>query len=284
MSAGVAAELSPRGSRHWVRVAGALLGVWYAFMLTYRFEILLWMIATCLPLIMMGVWIEAGASGLFPDITAVSVARYFLAVFVVRQLTVVWVIYEFEWHVNSGRLSSYLLTPVDPAWRYVTMHLGEQAARLPFFVGVVALALLLYPAALRGEEGEGWWVPSLWQVGWFVVLTYFAFFLRFLIQYTIAMLSFWFERASGFEHLSYLLFLFCSGMLFPLEVLPTAVRELLLWTPFPYLLWFPATMLSTGDVELTRGLAVLLGWGALLLALNRVAWRRGLRRYSAMGA
>ncbi len=275
---------TPHPALQFFRVVRRLLGVWYAFMLTYRFEIMLWMVATALPLIMMGVWIEAGASGLFPDITAVSVARYFLAVFVVRQVTVVWVIYEFEFQVNSGRLSSNLLTPIDPAWRYITMLLGEQGARLPFFVGVVALALLIYPAALRGEDGSGWWLPSLWQLGWFVVLTYAAFTVRFLIQYTVAMLAFWFERASGFDHLIFLVFLFCSGMLFPLEVLPDGMREVLMLTPFPYLLWFPATMLATGDVELMPGLAILAFWMVLLFVLNRMLWRRGLRHYSAMGA
>jgi ABC-2 type transport system permease protein len=260
-----------------------MLSVWTAYMLAYRFEILLWMVATMLPLIMMGVWIEAGASGLFPDITAASVARYFLSVFVIRQVTVVWVAYEFEHHVVSGKLSALLLHPIDPAWRFVAMHLGEQVTRLPFFAGVVALALLLYPSALREADGS-WWVPSAWQVLGFVVFVYTAFAVRFLLQYTVSMLSFWVERVGGFEQLTYLPYLFLSGMLFPLEVLPPELANALLWTPFPYLVWFPAKLLVDGEVDIVRAVWTLGGWLIVLGVLNRVVWRRGLRHYSAMGA
>ncbi|MEM7575843.1 MAG: ABC-2 family transporter protein [Planctomycetota bacterium] len=269
--------------RHRLRVGGSMLSMWSAYMAAYRFEIVLWMVATMLPLIMMGVWIEAGASGLFPDITSASVARYFLAVFVIRQLTVVWVAYDFEYHVVSGKLSPLLLHPVDPGWQFVFSHLGEQVVRLPFFVGVVAIAVAIYPAALQDAEG-GWWLPGAGQIVGFVLLTYAAFVLRFLLQYTVAMLSFWVERVGGFEQLTYLPYLFLSGMLFPLEVLPAEVSNVLLWTPFPYLVWFPAKLLVDGDVELTRGLLTIGGWFVVLLVTNRLVWRRGLAHYSAMGA
>ncbi|MEM1098625.1 MAG: ABC-2 family transporter protein [Planctomycetota bacterium] len=270
------------GARHRLRVFREMLAVWTAYMAAYRFEIMLWMVATMLPLIMMGVWIEAGASGLFPDITAASVARYFLAVFVIRQVTVVWVAYEFEYFVVTGRLSPVLLHPIDPVWRFVFSHLGEQLVRLPFFAGVLAIAIALYPAALR--EGDGWWMPSVGRALGFFGLVYAAFALRFLLQYTIAMLAFWIEKVGGFESLSYLPYLFLSGMLFPLEVLPPGVANVLLWTPFPYLVWFPAKLLVDGDVELVRGLLTIGGWFVALLILNRFVWRRGLAHYSAMGA
>ncbi|MEM8783611.1 MAG: ABC-2 family transporter protein [Planctomycetota bacterium] len=269
--------------RHRLRVGGSLLSVWVAYMAAYRFEIMLWMVATMLPLIMMGVWIEAGASGLFPDITAASVARYFLAVFVIRQMTVVWVAYELEYHVVSGKLSPLLLHPLDPAWRFVSAHLGEQLVRLPFFVAVLMVAVAVYPAAVTDAQG-GWWVPGFGRALGFVALIYAAFALRFLLQYTVGMLSFWVEKASGFEQLSYLPYLFLSGMLFPLEVLPSGVANALLWTPFPYLVWFPAKLLVDGEVELWRGVLTIAGWLVVLLILNRVVWRRGLAHYSAMGA
>ena len=270
------------------RTTAALLSTWYAYMVAYRAEIFLWMIATCLPLIMMGVWIQAGASGDFPDVTAASAARYFLAVFVVRQVTVTWVMYEFEHELLTGKLSPMLLHPLDPVFVYLARHLGEQAARLPFFLAIVALALWLYPAALADpDDPERWMLPSLPRVAGFVGLLYAVFAFRFLLQYTIAMGAFWFERVSAFELLVYLPYLFLSGMLFPLEALPEAQRELLLWTPFPWLVWFPAQLLAAAPdtpLPLTRGVLTPALWIGGILCVNRLLWRRGLRRYSAMGA
>src|SRR5690606_28773772 len=63
----------------------------------YRAELLLWSLAGVIPLIMMGVWREASATGAFP-LDPTEFTRYFLAVFFVRQATIVWVIWDFETH------------------------------------------------------------------------------------------------------------------------------------------------------------------------------------------
>ena len=264
------------------RIARSLLEVYYAYMTVYRVELLLWAVATALPLIMLGLWVEAGQSGSFA-LSQAQMARYFLAVFLVRELTVVWVIHEFEWEVLSGKLSPLLLHPLDPAWRYVAMHLGEQAARLPLAVLLLGLCGWLYPIALHQPDGS-WWMPGLGRAALTVLACYMAFTLLFLIQYTLALLAFWVERVAALEGLLYLPYLFLSGLVAPLEVFPPSVREWVLWTPFPYLVWFPARLLTGEEVVAAPGLAVLAGWIVLMFAVNRLVWRRGLRHYSAMGA
>jgi ABC-2 type transport system permease protein len=111
-----------------------------------------------------------------------------------------------------------------------------------------------------------------------------AFALRFLIQYTFAILAFWTERANAIENFWFLFYLFFSGLIAPLEMFPERVREVVLWTPFPYLIHFPAALLIGIPVEVVRGLLVILGWGLLFFVLNRWLWRRGLKQYSGMGA
>ena len=272
-------------SAYTLRTFRTYLSTWYAFMCTYRAEIFLWAIATSLPLIMMGVWVEAGDSGKFEGFTAVDAARYFIAVFIVRQLTIVWVIYEFEYHVVSGKLSSILLHPIDPMVRYITELLGEQLSRLPFGALLVALSFVIQPQALWGNDQQpGLWLPAWWRVGLFVVACYAAFFLRYLLQYTTSFLAFWLERVSALDALTMIPYTFLGGLVIPLEVMPAAVREFALWTPFPYMLWFPARLLAGGEVDLVRGFVTLAVWGVLLWTLNRWLWRRGLKHYSAMGA
>ncbi len=264
--------------------ARTFLQVYYGVMTEYRAEMFLWAIATSLPLIMMGVWMQAGASGRFP-MTEADLARYFVAVFIVRQLSIAWVIYDFEYHVVTGRLSPLLLQPIDPVWRFVVPHLSEQLARLPFVVVLVAFVLWLYPAALQSPDGSDqlWW-PAWWQVAAAGCMTYCAFCLRFLMQYTLAMLAFWVERVVAFDRLLMIPYLFLSGLIAPLEVFPDSVRRIAELTPFPYLVWFPARLLSGNPVPLTQGVIVIVGWTLALYALSRYVWARGLRHYSAMGA
>lgn len=261
------------------RRARALLSVYYAYMLEYRAEILLWALSNILPLIMMGIWMEVGKDGSM-ELTPVDFARYFLAIFIVRQFTVVWVIWEFEFHVVEGKLSPYLLQPMDPVWRFMAGHVAERVTRLPFSILFVILFFVLYPDAI--------WTPGVIDAFWAIVFVVLTFLMRFLMQYTSGMLAFWFERASSVEHLMWLPYLFLSGLVAPLDVYPPLVREIVLYTPFPYLLWYPVKLLTHGidatGVGLFQALGVMGAWGLAYFALNRWLWRLGLKHYSAMGA
>ncbi|BAZ39662.1 hypothetical protein NIES4101_56160 [Calothrix sp. NIES-4101] len=255
--------------------AKTLLVVYYAYMVEYRAELILWVLAGSLPIIVMGVWIQASQGGQF-GLTPIDFARYFLAVFLVRQFTVVWVIWEFEREVVEGKLSSRLLQPLDPAWHHVTSHISERAARMPFTILLIALFFILYPQAF--------WIPSISQIFLFTIAVLLAFTLRFVIQYTFAMFAFWTERASALENFWFLFSLFLSGLIAPLEVFPESVRAVVLCTPFPYLIDFPVSILVGLPTDIGRGFAMIIGWTLLFLGLNRILWRAGLKRYSGMGA
>ncbi len=258
-----------------IKIAKTLLVTNYAYMLEYRAELLLWALSGCLPFILMGVWMQAAEGGRF-GLEPMQFARYFLTAFVVRQFNVVWVIWEFEKEVVQGKLSPRLLQPIDPVWHHFTAHVAERFARLPFSLGLVLFFFVLYP--------DAFWLPSLGNFLLFVLIVIVAFSLRFVIQYTFAMFAFWMERATAIEQFWFLVYMFLSGLIAPLEVFPPAVREVVLWTPFPYLVHFPAALLIGLPVDVGRGFLVMFAWGAIFFICNRWLWRRGLKHYSGMGA
>lgn len=258
-----------------LKLSRVMLSVYYAYMVEYRAELLFWVLSGTLPLILMGLWAEAAQSGQFA-LSPTEFVQYFLAVFLVRQFTVVWVIWEFEREVVEGKLSPYLLQPVDPVWRHFFSHVAERFARLPFALVLVGLFLVLYPQA-------AWW-PSFGNGVLALLAISLAFALRFLMQYTFALLAFWTERVVALEQFWFLLYIFLSGMAAPLVLFPDVVRAIVLWTPFPYLIYFPASLLTNQADHIVQGFAAMGLWGAVFLAVNRWLWRRGLRQYSGMGA
>ncbi|MDY7020152.1 MAG: ABC-2 family transporter protein [Cyanobacteriota bacterium] len=258
-----------------LRIAKALMTTYYAHMLEYRAELFLWVLSGSLPFIIMGIWMKAAQTQEL-TLEPVEFARYFLAAFLVRQSNAVWVIWDFEREVIQGKLSPRLLQPIDPVWHHFCSHISERFARFPFILGLILLFFALYPQAF--------WIPSLQTVFTFLLILFIAFSLRFLIQYTLALAAFWSERASALEELWFLPYLFLSGVIAPLEMFPPMVREIVLWTPFPYLVNFPASVLVGLPTNIGRGLLVMLGWGIVVFGLNRWIWRKGLRQYSGMGA
>jgi ABC-2 type transport system permease protein len=256
-------------------VARALLGSQYALMLEYRAEIALWALSGVLPLIMLGVWSGSGA-GAAADLSPQQLSHYFIAAFVVRQFTVVWLIHVFEEDALQGRLSPYLLQPLQPLWRYLAAHVSEQATRVPF------VALMLLAVALAAP-GVLWWPsPAALLLG--LVAIQAAFLLRFVLQVIVTTLCFWSERAAALDRLLLIPYLFLSGLVAPLDTFPPAVRRLALATPFPWMVDFPARLLAGEPVNLALGFGAIAGWCLLLLPLAGWLWRAGVRRYSAMGA
>lgn len=258
-----------------IRKILTFLAVYYAYMVEYRAELILWVLSGALPIILMGVWIEAAESGEF-GLTSVDFARYFISVFLVRQMTVVWVIWEFEKEVVEGKLSSRLLQPIDPVWHHLAGHISERVARIPFILLLVLLFFILYPQAI--------WFPNLAQFLLFGLAVTLGFFLRFVIQYTFALFAFWTERASALETFWLLFYLFLSGLIAPLDVFPENMRTIVMFTPFPYLINFPVSLLVGLPVDVPRGFLAILGWILIFLGANRLLWRAGLKRYSGMGA
>lgn len=258
-----------------LRKARTLLIAHYAHMMEYRAEIFLWALSSSLPIILMGVWTQAAQNGDF-DFSPPEFARYFFCVFFVRQFTSIWVIWEFEREIIDGKLSLRLLQPIDPVWHHVTRHLAEKITRLPLIISFCVLFRLLYPAAA--------WLPNISQLILGFMAIILAFSLRFAIQYTFAMLAFWTERASAIQQFWYLFYIFLSGAIAPLEVFPDAVRQIITWTPFPYMMHFPAIIFMGQTVDFAPSILIMLVWTTAFIALNRWLWRQGLKQYSGMGA
>lgn len=257
-----------------------LWSVQVAYMAEYRAEIALWALSGVLPFIMLAVW-QATPLAL-EGLDGASLGRYFLSAFVVRQFTVVWVVWQFEEDTIQGKLSPYLLQPLHPLWRYMAAHQAEQATRLPIVLVIISLFFVLQPASLA--------IPSPDRLLLGVVAVGLAFAINFLLQSLIACLCFWSERATALERLLMIPTLFLSGLLAPLQAFPPELARLALFTPFPYLIAFPAQLLAGEPVgeghtfTLLGGFTAMGAWIALLLPLLALLWRAGVRRYGAMGA
>ncbi len=244
-------------------------------MLEYRVEIALWALSGVLPFIMFSLWSENDVGNSF-GLNDIGLARYFLSAFLVRQFSVVWVVFSFEEDSLSGRLSPYLLQPLHPLLRYVAAHLAEQATRLPFAIVIALFFFVLNPSSF--------WIPSLGQFFLACLSTYLAFSIAFLLQSLVASLCFWTEKSSALERLIFVPYLFLSGLLVPLSAFPEKVLFLAKLTPFPYLINFPAKILSGMPVNLLDGFFYQFLWIAILLPSVNTLWKLGVRRYTAMGA
>jgi ABC-2 type transport system permease protein len=119
----------------------------------------------------------------------------------------------------------------------------------------------------------------------FLISLIFTALLQFFISYAMAMLAFWLLEISTFIFILFAFEYLASGHLFPLDLLPSAVTQVLYFTPFPYQLYFPIQVYlgKVAGTDLWRGLAMQMAWVLAAYAFARFLWRRGVKKYSAFG-
>jgi ABC-2 type transport system permease protein len=266
--------------KNTVRKARVLLTVWFAYMSAYRAEIIIWMLTGAVPLIMLAIWIgkARAAGGEVGGYTPQDFAAYFLAAWFSQQWIAAWVAWEIDHQIRTGTLSPKLLRPIDPMWEFAAGHFTERLVRLPFMCIVLALGIFLVPGTTI--------TPGVVNLVAYVPCVLLAFAIRFMFAYCTGLLAFWFDQATAIDEFYYIIAAFLTGSFAPLSFYPPFVRTFIEWTPFPYLVYYPARVLTGAEsgAAIVRILAAQVGWLALLLLAWTVLWRRGLRRYGAVGA
>ena len=119
----------------------------------------------------------------------------------------------------------------------------------------------------------------------FVPALVLAFILRFCLEWTLAMAAFWTTRTNAINQVYFVIFLFFSGRLAPLELLPGFAQTMANLLPFRWMLSFPLEVLlgRLSAQEIGVGYLMQLGWMAIVLLLLPAAWRIGVRQFSAVG-
>lgn len=260
-----------------LRLLPALFRIGFAEAVAYRAEFLVWMLSTTMPLIMLALWSAVAREAPVGRFGEKEFVAYFLATFIVRQLTGSWVAWQLNYEIRHGALAQRLLRPVHPIVPLAIENLAAQPMRLlvAFPVAVVWLASSGADQIPRA--------PLLWAA--FALSMLGAWLISFLASFAIGCLAFGMESSVKVMDVWLTLFFVFSGYLIPVELFPPAARTLAEWLPFRYQLGLPVELITSahGPGEALSLLARQWGWVAVIAGLTSVIWRRGVARFAAYG-
>src|SRR5262249_14559413 len=111
-----------------------------------------------------------------------------------------------------------------------------------------------------------------------------AWLITFALMFAIGALAFFLTQTMAIANLYFALYSLFSGYLMPLELLGP-VAKLARWPPFRFRLSAPVALLTRTRPrdDLVRLLGGQAAWRAITLAAALVLWRRGVRRFEAVG-
>ena len=250
-----------------------------ALQFQYRVAMAIWMINRIVePTVFLVVWITiATARGTVGSYAPADFAAYFIALMVVNQLTFTWIIFEFEWRIRSGELSSMLLKPIHPIHSDIADNLGYKLLTLVIIVPAAVVLTLLFKPAFELRAAT---------VALAVVALAGAYCIRIFMDWTFALTGFWTTRTSALNQIYFMVMLFCSGRLAPLELLPAWLERVTWYLPFRWTGWFTVELVLNrlSPAEIRQGFLMQLLWVAVGLLLVGVVWRLGVRKFTAVGS
>ncbi|MBN2798544.1 MAG: ABC-2 family transporter protein [Deltaproteobacteria bacterium] len=261
-----------------MRLVPALVRFSTARVMAYRAEMVIWILSASLPLVMLALWNAVAAEGPIAGMGQGEMARYFAATLLVNQLTGVWIVWQLNYEIRTGLLSTQLLRPVHPLWHNAVWMMTALPIR--------ALVMLPILGALLAWRPDLWVRPDPLMLPVFALSVAMAWALAFLVQATFAILSFWLDQSIGLFGVWYSGWALLSGYVAPLALFPDWAQRPLRFSPFRAMLGLPVELLGgfVSPREVGLDLAVQAGWVLGALVLVRVLWRRGLRHYGAYGA
>jgi ABC-2 type transport system permease protein len=181
--------------------------------------------------------------------------------------------------IRNGEIKKFLIQPVDLLGFLLLNRVAHKLAYYSVAIGPFALVFFL----CRGYFVDGWPAPEILVA--FVASLLMSFLLGFFLEACIGLVGFWFLEVSSLLFVYMLLNFFLSGHMFPLEMLWEPWRTLVELLPLKYLAYFPAALFlgKIPEEEVIWHLLVQAAWVLVFVLLSRVAFHRGVRRYSAFG-
>ena len=175
--------------------------------------------------------------------------------------------------IRLGKISSFLLYPFGFIKYQLSLFISDKIIQL--FVGSLALSLALCFHFTQPING--------------IILTKSLFLLClvsgfwFITQTLVGLLAFWLEETWSLNVCIRFIAAFLSGSLLPLDLYPETLTKILLWTPFPYLIYFPVKLLMGESVNFGFICLVLGSWIIGLFLFMGWVWKKGLNLYTGSG-
>lgn len=255
-----------------------LMRVAWLILLEYRGETFFYLFGSlATPLVTLAVWTSLAGGGQVGGYGKEDFVRYFLAAIFVMRLTVSWDVWELDTMIREGTFSSQLVRPINPIhWR-----IAESVVYKLFYLVIMVIAWgilwVFYPVVRLNLTGAQW--------GAAIFAIMFAIAIRYMMGYCVGLMAFWTNRSVAIFNLLDTIGYFLRGMIAPLALLPPVIRIIAEVSPFYWMLGFPVDLVTRpwNELHVTNGFLMQSLWLVLFLLLYALLWRKGLKKYGAVG-
>lgn len=248
--------------------------------LIYRLNFILWRIRSVMQLLLVYFiwWSVFRSQDIILGYTISSILTYILVAALIKAIVLSTRVTDLIDSINSGSIVNFLIKPLGFVRYYLARDVADKLFNILFYIAEVSLLVFLLKPEIIIQKDV-------------LILIYFIFavagglVIYFCINFVISLTAFWVENSWGPLFLMSVLLESLGGGLFPIDILPKSIFNILMLTPFPYLIYFPSKLyLGTMSMpEIVNGFIVILLWVSILIFLMNAVIKAGFRHFSAAG-
>jgi len=250
----------------------------------YRLNFALWRVRAVMQLLILYfLWLTAygGLNNLF-GYSASQMLTYILGISLIRSYVLAARLSEgVGAQIITGDISNMLIKPISYIRYIFSRDFSDKFINIFFSsIELIVIMVVLKPPLIFQSN-------PLLLIGT-VIFILVGLTLYFLLNFSLSLSAFWLHGDDWWapRFIFGIIVDFLAGGLFPIDVLPEAVRQVVMLTPFPYLLFFPMKV-YLGQAQtsyILMGFLISGFWIFGLFLFQRWLWQQGLKSYVAAGS
>ena len=175
--------------------------------------------------------------------------------------------------IKAGSISSTLLQPTSTPLFLFSKNFGTRGVSLAFSLIYIIIGFFLTPPA------------GLLSCLLFLVCLISATIISYSQCIMVGSIAFWTTEAKGLKNVVNHVSRTFSGALIPLTFFPDALKLPVMLNPFASYAYLPATIIQARyiDINIVAQLCFSVFWATTSLGFSRMVWKKGVKRYEAIG-
>lgn len=247
--------------------------------LVYRLSFVLWRFRVILTLFLtFFLWRAAFVNRLQVfHYSQAQINTYILLIYVIGDLVFSSRLADLSGQIRNGAIINYLLKPFPFLQFTFVREVTDKILNLSFGILEISLFVYLFKPELYWQSDLLTWLAL------FIALM-FGIIISFFISFCISLIAFWSTEVWAPRFVFNVLLTVAAGSYFPLDILPKALYQIILLTPFPYFTYLPAKLYLDGfSFRYLPMLVYAAIWVGLSYYFARGLWRKGMREFSFFG-
>lgn len=173
--------------------------------------------------------------------------------------------------VKDGSITSVLLKP----FYFLEYWVFDQVSRIVFSLFTLTIPLVFLMLVMDSSL-----LNTKLNLARFFLSAIIGAYISNILNITMGLLSFWFEKSDAIHQLNVLLYELASGVLIPLAMYPNFIKNIMNYLPYKSIIDIPLNVLLYGDSSLIK---LQLLWAFIITSLYFLIFRMACKRLEVVG-